>query len=184
MDGRRRQADSSTWSGSRESVAEAVSGLSQGMNSLVRGHLALARLEITRDLKALGKDATMELGGLPMLWASYLLLWMGIGYWLAQEIPMWASFLLCSAVNLLVGSVLMLWGYRRSKRDRSGMPATVNEVRKDREWASTLREASSEPRSEARGRGLPGRETASMPPLRQSSPSLEGASRDTSMVRE
>ncbi|MGC4113511.1 MAG: phage holin family protein [Myxococcales bacterium] len=135
---------SSPASRSPDSVTEAVSGLSQGMNALVRGHLALARVEVVRDLKALGKDTSLEMAGVPMLLASYLLLWIGIGYALALAIPTWASFLICSAANLLVGLALMAYGYARMKSKKEqkklALPATAQEVRRDREWAAQLKE--------------------------------------------
>lgn len=128
-----------------DSVREAVTGLSQGMNSLVRGHLALARVEMARDLKALGKDAVFEIAGLPMLLASYLLLWFGLGFLLALAMPVWASFLICSGFNFLVGGGLMLWGYARVKREKPRMDATTREVKRDREWAARLRSPEPEP---------------------------------------
>ena len=123
-----------------DTVREAVSGLSEGMNALVRGHLALARVEATRDLKAMGRDAKLELAGVPMLLASYLLLWLGIGYRLALAVPTWASFLICAGANLLGGLVLMLLGNRRLKKQKIDFAATAAEVRRDRELATQLRE--------------------------------------------
>jgi len=125
-----------------DSIAEAVSGLSQGMNALVRGHLALARVEAMRDLRAMGKDAAIELSGVPLLMASYLLLWFGIGYALALAMPAWASFLICSGVNLVLGLALIAVGRARMKRERKlDLPASTYELRRDRELAARLREA-------------------------------------------
>ncbi|HEY3449817.1 MAG TPA: phage holin family protein [Myxococcales bacterium] len=133
---------------SPDSVTEAVTGLSQGMNALVRGHLALARVEVVRDLKALGKDAALELAGVPMLMASYLLLWIGIGYLLALAIPTWASFLICAGANLLGGLTLLAVGYALMKKQKVELPASADEIRRDREWASKLREPPAQLRGE------------------------------------
>lgn len=123
-----------------ENVPSAVASLSQGMSSLVRGHLALARVEMARDLKALGKNAAMEFGGTPMLLVGYLLFWVGIGYLIALGLPTWLSFLICSAANFIAGAVLILLGRARMKKEKPRLPATSFEVKRDREWLTTLKE--------------------------------------------
>lgn len=123
-----------------DTVTEAVAGLSQGMNALVRGHLALARVELSRDLKALGKDAGLALGGAPMLLVGYLLLWIGLGYLLALALPVWAAFLVCAGVNFAIGLALVFWGRQRLRHEKLALPATSTEVKRDRQWLGELRE--------------------------------------------
>ena len=123
-----------------DTVAQAVTGLSQGMNALIRGHLSLARVEMTRDLKALGKSAAMDFGGAAMLFVGYVLLWTAIGLLIGLKLAAWASFLICAGANFLGGAVLIARGRARMKKAGLSLPDTSREVQRDRAWLSSLKQ--------------------------------------------
>jgi hypothetical protein len=124
----------------QESIGEVVSQLSDGMNQLVRGHLALARVEMARDMKKLARDLGMEAAGAPPLTVGYLLLWFAIGYALALVVPTWAAFLICAAANFAIGVGLMLAGRAMMKRDKPQLKETTEEFRRDKSWLNVLKQ--------------------------------------------
>jgi uncharacterized membrane protein YqjE len=126
----------STKTVSANSIADALQGLSQGLSSLVKGHLALARVELTEDLKRTAKETSMQLAGIPLLLAGYVLLFIALGALLALAMPVWVAFLICSLVNIGAGAALVAWGRRQVKKSRIQLSATKTELRRDREWFS------------------------------------------------
>jgi uncharacterized membrane protein YqjE len=124
----------STKTVSANSFADALQGLSQGLSSLVKGHLALARVELTEDLKKTAKETSTQLAGIPLLLVGYLLLFIALGALLALAMPVWVAFLICSLVNIGVGAALVAWGMRQVKKSRIQLTATKTELRRDREW--------------------------------------------------
>jgi len=123
-----------------ELMTDPLSHLSEGLSTLVRGHIQLARAELPTDAKPLAKDAAVGASGVPVLYAGYLLLWVGIGFLLALALPAWASFLIVAAVNFIIGAVMLRWAKTRAKKDKVAMPASSQEFRKDREWLQAMRE--------------------------------------------
>lgn len=121
-------------------VADAVSGLSEGLGALVRGHLALARVEMTQDFKALARDLGVALGGTPIILVGYLLFWIAVGNLLSRAMANWVAFLICAVANFVIGGAMMVWGRKKSKTDKIAMSESKAELRKAREWLPTLRE--------------------------------------------
>ncbi len=62
---------------------DALQRLLDGLQTLIREHLALARVEAKEDLRAMGRDLLVSAAGIPALFAGYLLLMVAIGYLLA-----------------------------------------------------------------------------------------------------
>ncbi len=133
-----------------DSVSQAVAGVSSGMSALVRGHLDLARVEMTRDLRTLGKGVGAQLGGTPILLVGYLLLWVAIGSLLALSMALWVAFLICALANFAIGAVMLAWGRSKVRRNKMEMPATSQELKRDRSWMTELRHPPEE-RKELRG---------------------------------
>lgn len=117
---------------------DALQRLLDALQTFIREHLALARVELKEDLRAMGRDLAASAIGVPPLAAGYLLLMFAIGWLLAIWLPNWAAFGIVALVNLAVGGMLAWKGTRRVVRDRPTMPHTAEELRRDREWASSL----------------------------------------------
>lgn len=133
----------------QQSSKDALQRLVDGLQTLIREHLALARAELKEDARSLGRDLLGGAAGLPALAAGYLVLMIAIGHLLAVWLPAWAGFGIVGLVNLCAGGALTLAGVRRVLQNRPGLPRTGAELRKDRAWLSSLRER---PRSGGNGR--------------------------------
>ena len=103
---------------------DALQRLIDGLQTLIREHLALARAEIKDDLRVMGRDLLVGASGVPALAAGYLLLMVAIGYLLGVWLPLWAAFGIVAVVNLGVGGAVSLAGLRKIMRQRVGMPRT------------------------------------------------------------
>lgn len=129
---------------SGSSFTDALQGLSQGFSSLVKGHLALARVELTEDLKRIAKETSMQLAGIPLLLAGYLLLFISLGALLGLVMPVWVAFLICSLVNIGAGAALVAWGIQQVKKKKIQLTATKTELRRDRQWFSQWNQSPSQ----------------------------------------
>ncbi|MFN2548142.1 MAG: phage holin family protein [Myxococcales bacterium] len=121
---------------------DALQRLIDGLQTLIREHLALARAELKDDARTMGRDLLVGAAGVPALAAGYLLLMMAIGYLLAVWLPTWAAFGIVAAVNLGAGGAVSLVGLRKVMRQRIGMPRTGEELQRDKAWLSSLKDGS------------------------------------------
>jgi uncharacterized membrane protein YqjE len=128
---------------------DALQRLIDGIQTLIREHLALARAELKDDARAMGKDLLVGAAGVPALAAGYLLLMMAIGYLLALWIPTWLAFGIVACANLGVGGAVSFVGIRKVMRERVGMRRTGEELQRDKAWLASLKEG---PRAEADGK--------------------------------
>lgn len=119
---------------------DALQRLIDGVQTLIREHLALARAEIKDDLRTMGRDVLVGAAGVPALAAGYLVLMMAIGYLLALWMPNWAAFGIVALANLGVGGAISFAGIRKIMRARVGMPRTGEELQKDKQWLASLKE--------------------------------------------
>jgi hypothetical protein len=85
---------------------DALQSLVDGVETLVHQHLALARVELTGELRALGREAAAGAAGLLQVAAGYLLLMAALSLGLSAWIPGWAAFGLVALVNLTAGGAL------------------------------------------------------------------------------
>ena len=131
--------------------------LLDGLQTLIREHLALARVELKQDLRTMGRDLATGAAGLPPLAAGFLLLMFAIASLLSLWIPAWAAFGIVALVNLAAGGAITWSGSRSIARDRSEMPCTAEEIRRDREWMAALKH-------EARGNSASARATGALSP--------------------
>jgi uncharacterized membrane protein YqjE len=123
-----------------ESVPDAFADLSEGLSTLLRGHLQLARVEMKQDMRAIAREMGMEAAGTPLLLIGLLLLMVGASLALALALPVWAAFLIVGGANVLGGAALVGWATNKLRGQKVTMPASSDELKKDRRWASTLRE--------------------------------------------
>src|SRR3989441_12511130 len=124
--------------------------LLDGLQTLIREHLALARVELKQDLRTMGRDLATGAAGLPPLAAGFLLLMFAIASLLSLWIPAWAAFGIVALVNLAAGGAITWSGSRSIARDRIEM-----EIRRDREWMAALKH-------EARGNSASARATGAL----------------------
>jgi uncharacterized membrane protein YqjE len=122
------------------SSKDALQQLLDGLQTFIREHLALVRVEMKEDLRVLGRDLAMGAAGAPALAAGYLLLMIAFAYLLAIWLPNWAAFGIIAVANLGFGAVLTGSGMRRVMRSRVELTRTASEFRRDREWLASLKQ--------------------------------------------
>ena len=121
---------------------DALQRLLDGLQTFIREHLALARVEMKSDLRTMGKDLAVGAAGVPALGAGYLLLMVAIALLLSRWLPSWAAFGIVAVGNLAAGGTLTWSGTRRVMRDRVDLPRTAEEIRRDRRWLSSMKQGS------------------------------------------
>jgi uncharacterized membrane protein YqjE len=119
---------------------DALQRLVDGVQTLIREHMALARAEIKDDVRSMGRDLLIGAAGVPALAAGYLLLMIALGFLLALWLPSWAAFGIVALVNLGAGGALTLAGVRKASRSRVGMPGTGAELERDKRWLASMRD--------------------------------------------
>jgi uncharacterized membrane protein YqjE len=117
---------------------DALNRLIDGFQTLVREHLALAKVELKDDLKRMGRSLALSAAGVPALLAGYLLLNVAIALVLALAIPSWAAFGIVALLNLGAGSALTIHFVNKARQTQLSLGSTGTELRRDREMLSTI----------------------------------------------
>jgi len=122
-------------------VADAFQRLIDGIQLLIREHLALARVELRDDLRALGRDLFLAALGVPLLVTGYLIAMISLALGLTAVLLPWAAFGAVALANLAGGAILTLVSVRRaSSRKALPMSATTSELAQNRARVSSLAE--------------------------------------------
>src|SRR5438874_7582351 len=114
--------------------------LIDGLQTLIREHLALARAELKEDVRSVGRDAVVGAAGVPALLAGYLLLMMALGFLLSLWMPTWAGLGIIALLNLGAGGAVTYAGIRKVMRGRVDLRRTGEELQRDRQWLASLKE--------------------------------------------
>lgn len=124
--------------GDAKGTGALVKDIVGGTQSLVRGELELARLELMEGLQAKGQAAGMA-GAAGML-GLYVLGFLGLagGAALALVLPAWAAWLIVAGVFLLLLVVLLLMARSTAQRAPLSPERTKARVQEDLAWAKTL----------------------------------------------
>lgn len=121
------------------SVGDALRRIADGVQRLVREHLALARTELRQELRVAGRSAALLLAGLPLLLVGWALLMGSLALALSGLLGLAGSLALVGAVNLLVGGILALVSAKRlAGADRPDLEITTRELKEDRRWLQKL----------------------------------------------
>ena len=97
-------------------VRDAVGRVLDAVQLLVREHLELARVEIKRDVRAMGRDLAVAALGLPVLLTGWILGMVALA--MAVPLPPWASFGVVALINLAGGAALTATGARRARGEQ------------------------------------------------------------------
>jgi uncharacterized membrane protein YqjE len=153
---------------------DALNRLIDGFQTLVREHLALAKVELKEDLRRMGRSLLLSAAGAPALLAGYLFLNAAIALLLATVIASWAAFGIVAIVNLVLGAALTAYFVKKARETPISLSSTSAELRRDREMLSSLangapaepRGAAAEPAAEIREQQRPPERSAA--PVRPS----------------
>jgi hypothetical protein len=132
------QASATSSEGDGKATAALVKDVLGGTQSLVRGELELARLELMEGLQAKGQAAGAA-GAAGML-GLYVLGFLGLagGAALALVLPTWAAWLIVAGVFLIILLGLLLFAKKRSASASLSPIRTKQRVKEDVAWARTL----------------------------------------------
>jgi uncharacterized membrane protein YqjE len=117
---------------------DALNRLIDGFQTLVREHLALAKVELKEDLKRMGRSLVLSAAGVPALLAGYLLLNVAIALLVATVIASWAAFGIVALANLGAGAALTMHFIKKARETPISLSSTGTELRRDREMISSL----------------------------------------------
>ncbi|HKC61522.1 MAG TPA: phage holin family protein [Myxococcales bacterium] len=106
------------------SPRDALARLLDGVQTLFREHLALAKIELKDDLRRAGRDLLLGAAGLPPLLVGYLLLMVALALLIALALPGWIAFALMALLNLLVGGALTKIYGEKARREKIALPRT------------------------------------------------------------
>lgn len=118
---------------------DAFARLLDGLQTLMKEHLALARAEAKEELRSFARDLAVSAAGVPLLLTGYILLMMALGFLLAVAVPQWLAFAIVAVVNLALGGLLTFAWARRMATQRRGMTATGQELSRDKQWLAQLK---------------------------------------------
>jgi uncharacterized membrane protein YqjE len=96
--------------GNGHSLGEIVGGLASDVQDLVKGEIALARVELEQKLHRLLGALLWVLGGSLVGFAGFVVLLEGGAAALALRIPAWAALGIVGVIILIVGAVLARLG--------------------------------------------------------------------------
>src|SRR3954469_3701713 len=117
---------------------DALNRLIDGFQTLVREHLALAKIELKEDLNRMARSLILSAAGVPALIAGYMLLNIAIALLLATVLVSWAAFGIVALVNLGGGSALTIVFGKKAKETRIKLSETESELRRNGEMLSGL----------------------------------------------
>jgi uncharacterized membrane protein YqjE len=121
---------------------DALSRLIDGFQTLVREHLALAKIELKEDVTRMARSLVLSAAGLPALLAGYMLFMVALALLLALVLPSWAAFGIVALVNIGAGGALTVVFGKKAKETPITLDSTGSELRRDRELLSSLKSRS------------------------------------------
>jgi len=112
--------------------------LAQDSATLVRQEMALAKAEMTQNLKAAARDATMVAvgGGLALLGGLVLILFLVLVIGDALN-EYWAGALIVGLLFLIIGGLLAMGALKRLKHDSLTPDQTLATLKEDKQWAQS-----------------------------------------------
>ncbi|HWE25190.1 MAG TPA: phage holin family protein [Myxococcales bacterium] len=118
---------------------DALGRLLDGVQTLFREHLALARIELKNDIRRTGRSVLLSAAGLPPLLVGYVLLMVAVALLLELVLVNWAAFGIVAVANLLGGAALTVAFTAKVRAEKLALVKTAEELRRDREWLSSIR---------------------------------------------
>src|ERR1700730_16102060 len=117
-------------------VRDAVGRVLDAVQLLAKEHLELARVEIKRDLRAMGREVPVAALGLPVLLTGWILGMVAVA--VALPLPRWASFGAVALINLAGGAALTATGTRRARGEQQILRESREELLRDKAAVGSL----------------------------------------------
>ena len=129
--------------GQERTIGQLVSSASKDISTLVRGEIALAKLEVSAQLKKAGRGGGLLAGAAVVAFYSVYFLFITIAEGIeALGLPRWAAFLIVFVFMLLVAALLGWLGVRKMQ---SVEPTPEKTIANAQETVEALKQAASSP---------------------------------------
>ncbi|MGA6927647.1 MAG: phage holin family protein [Desulfosarcina sp.] len=116
------------------SLGELLTDLTQQITSLIQKEIEMARLETSRTISAMVKDAVLISVGVALLYAGLLALLATSVIILAQWISLWLAALIVSIAVLVIGGILALVGKGRMQERDITPTQTIISLKENKRW--------------------------------------------------
>lgn len=124
------------------SAGDALRRAADALVRLVKEHLELARVELRKDLRRAGRDATFALAGVPLVIVGWALLMVALALAISPWVGAAGCFAVVAVPNLAVGGgVTWIFAKKLTGDDRPDLDETTRELQEDRRWLQRLTRA-------------------------------------------
>lgn len=114
-------------------VPTILSAVTDDISRLVKQHFELAKLELQDASKKVARDGGLIAAGALFALLGYVLLAVSVAIGIGNHLGMARGFLVVSAFHVVVGGVVaMVFAKRLQKKDKPGLPATTQELARDK----------------------------------------------------
>lgn len=121
------------------SLGELLSRLTDQFSTLVRQEVALAKTEITAEVKRAGKAGGLFGAAGALGYLALLLVLVAVAWGLAEVMPIWLGFLIVGAVVGIVAAALGGLGKKEADKVDPVPHQTMETLKEDAEWAKNQR---------------------------------------------
>lgn len=116
------------------SLGELLTDLTHQITSLIQQEIEMARLETSRKISAMIKDAVLISAGVALLYAGLLALLATSVIILAQWMSLWLAALIVSIAALVTGGILALVGKGRMQERDITPTQTIISLKENKRW--------------------------------------------------
>lgn len=118
-----------------DSTASIVRGAISDVGDILKAEIALAKLEITDDAKALARTVPIGAAGIVLALLGTVLVLHAAAMGLGVVLPVWAAYLITAALALGGGAALIYWAVGRLKNWKSFVPErTLASLEENEQW--------------------------------------------------
>ena len=118
-----------------DSTASIVRGAISDVGDILKAEIALAKLEITDDAKALARTVPIGTAGIVLALLGTVLVLHAAAMGLGVVLPVWAAYLITAAVALGGGAALIYYAVGRLKDWKSVVPErTLASLEENEQW--------------------------------------------------
>jgi high-affinity Fe2+/Pb2+ permease len=128
--------------GSEPSLASLATGIINDVQELFKHQLNLLKHEFQASLRASAEAAASLIVGMALMLVGVALLGFGLVYllaWLFPALPLFACFMILSAVLLIPGAGLAFFGVRNFKTVESAAEEATETIKENLEWTTKQR---------------------------------------------
>jgi uncharacterized membrane protein YqjE len=118
-----------------ESTASIVRGAITDVGDIIKAEIALAKIEISEDAKALARTLPIGSAGIVLALLGTALVLHAVALGLGVVLPAWAAYLLTAAVAIGGGAAMIFYAIRRLKDWKSFVPErTIASLEENEQW--------------------------------------------------